>query len=183
MSIPTDVIRVADGCQLQLTIHLCLLKYLRNRDLGSDAMTKDLSAGSDAAHQLIATLAKRCPDLEIVPSEHSAGELGWNIPVQQGLTTELWLSFSNNDEMHFSLENFRISFFPCTDSIEGEKFVDAVSGFIDGTYQIIEHYRGSRCVRADLQKPNGDEWETIASSSRLHWPLPYRKTFKTIKNG
>jgi hypothetical protein len=143
-------------------------------------MAEDL--GLEAAHQLIATVAKRYPDPEIVSSERTAGELDWNIPVQPGLTTELWLSFSNEDEMHFSVGEFHVSYFPISPPGPGEEFVDAVSGFIDGTYQIIEHYRGSRCVRADLQKPNGDAWETMASWGRLHWPIPYSKTYKTIKN-
>ena len=146
-------------------------------------MAKDFTAGLAAAHQLIATVARRYPNLEFVPSERSAGELDWNIPVQPGLTADIWLSFSNDDEMHFSVDDFHVSYFPITDAGPGENFVDAVSGFIDGTYQIVEHYRGSRCVRADLQKPNGDALEIIASWSRLHWPIPYRKTYKTVKNG
>ncbi len=146
-------------------------------------MAEDFSAGLEAARLLIATVAKRYPDLEIIPNERTAGELDWNIPVQPGLTTEIWLSFSNDDEMHFSVDEFHVSFFPITHPGPGENFVDAVSGFIDGTYQIVEHYRGSRCVRADLQKPIGDAWEIIASWSRLHWPFPYRKTYKTVKNG
>ena len=145
-------------------------------------MARDFSAGLEAARQLIATLAQRYPALEIVPSERSLGEWDFVLPVLPGLKTEIWLAFSNNDEIHFGVENFWIEYFPCTDPVQREEFIDAVSGFIDGRYQINEHYRGGHCVRADLQKPNGGGWETIASWSRFHWPIPYSKTYKTITN-
>jgi hypothetical protein len=145
-------------------------------------MTTDFETAQAVALRLVEAIAERHPSLDIAASERSFGELSWILPVQPGIKHEIWLAFSNNDEVHFGVANFWIEYFPCTDPEQGERFVDAVSGFIDGRYRIIEHYRGERCVRADLQRPQGDGWETLATWGRLHWPLPISKTYQAITN-
>lgn len=131
----------------------------------------------------IARIAQLCPDLVMRDTQRDGGDLEWVLPVQPGLDHEIVLSLSNLDELHFVVGNFWIEYFPCTDTLVADVFVDAVSGFIDGRYRVLEHYRGKVCVRADLQKPEAGGWQTLSTWTRLHWPFPLSKTYKSLTNG
>lgn len=109
-------------------------------------------------------------------------ELSIKLPVQPGLSHDIWLGFQNENELHFSAGHFWKEWFPCTDKAKAVAFVDAVTGFISGRYRILEHYRGKKCVRAELQTPDGDKWRTISSWARLSLPFPLKKQFREIRN-
>jgi hypothetical protein len=82
-------------------------------------------------------------------------EISITMPVQPGLSHKIWLCLQNFDELGFSVGHFYIEFFPCTKPDRVEKYMDAVSGFLSGNYRILEHYRGTKCYWAQLQKPQG----------------------------
>ncbi|MCA6590422.1 MAG: hypothetical protein IM522_14535 [Pseudanabaena sp. M109S1SP1A06QC] len=47
---------------------------------------------------------------------------------------------------------------------------------------MLEHYRGNRCVKAELQAPAAADWETIGTTSHLSLPIPWGKTFNEVRN-
>ncbi len=114
------------------------------------------------ARSVFAEIASRFPSLEMIENHGDPVEISITMPVQPGLSHKVWLCLQNGDELGIGVSHFYIEFFPCTKSNRVEKYLDAVSGFLSGKYRILEHYRGTRCYRAQLQKPEGDNWRTIA---------------------
>ena len=111
-------------------------------------------------------------------------EISITIPPQPGISHEVWLCLQNRDELGFSAGHFYIEFFPCTKSDRVEKYLDAVTGFLSGNYRILEHYRQARCYKAQLQKPEGEGWRTIATWATIWIPmsLSFKKTMKELRN-
>lgn len=134
------------------------------------------------ARQAFADIAVRFPQLQMIEDEGVPVELSITIPQQLGLKQKVWLALQNSDELHFSVGNFWLEWFPCTDPAKVQSYVDSVSGYLSGSYRVLEHYRGSRCVKAELQQPNNGGWLTIGTWSLLWFPFPWNKTFKEIRN-
>lgn len=108
-------------------------------------------------------------------------DLALDIPAQAGLLFPVRLDLQNIDELHLHAEAFWLEWFPCTDPDRAEAYVDAVTGLLDGDLRILEHRRGRRVVRAELQEPEGDGWRTIGWWATLAVPWP-RKTFTFLRN-
>ena len=109
-------------------------------------------------------------------------EISLRVPAQEGLKHSVWLAFQNDDELHFAVGHFWFEWFPCTDQGKVRSFVDAVTGFLSGSYRSLEHYRGTDCFKAKLQRRTGNDWETIATWSKIRWPSFRRVTYKEITN-
>ena len=105
------------------------------------------------------------------------------IPAQPGMAFPVDLNLQNLDELHLVASALWVEWFPCTDPKKVEKYFEAVSGVLSGQFRILEHWRGKRAVRAELQRPDAGGWETIANwldvSVLIPWP---RKTFKIVQN-
>ena len=121
------------------------------------------------------------PRLEMIPKADST-ELSFDIPVQARLKHRLNINLQNVDELHFTVGHLWVEWFPCTDPTKVDEFVDAVSGFIAGRLRVLEHYRGHRCVKAELQAPEGDGWRTIHTWVTLSVPIPWRVEQRVISN-
>ncbi len=134
------------------------------------------------ARGVFAEIAKRFPSLKMVENYNDPVEISITIPAQPGLSHKVWLCLQNHDELGFSAGHFYIEFFPCTKSDRVEKYLDAVTGFLSGKYRVLEHYRGTRCYKAQLQKPEGDRWRTIATWATIWIPLSFKKTMKEFRN-
>lgn len=134
------------------------------------------------ARQAFANIAARFPQFKMIEDEEAPVEISITIPSQPGLKQEVWLALQNNDELHFSVGSFWLEWFPCTDPIKVQSYIDSVAGFLSGNYRILEHYRGTKCVKAELQQPNSGGWHTIGTWSLLWLPLPWNKTFKEVRN-
>jgi hypothetical protein len=135
----------------------------------------------DAFHQI----AARHPWLRIVEEPNAPVEISLSLPIQPGLKHAIWLALQNRDELHFSVGSFWMEWFPCTDASRVDKFLDAVLGFIEGRYRVVEHFRGGRCVKAKLQVPEYDRWRTIATWSHVwrFWPLSFaRRSSRELRN-
>jgi hypothetical protein len=105
-----------------------------------------------------------------------------DIPAQAGLTFSVHLNLQNLDELHLSASSLWVEWFPCTKQEKVDDYFEAVSGLLSGRHRILEHRRGSRVVKAELQRRRMDGWETISGCSHLlsiPWP---RKTFKMVQN-
>ncbi|HKF50973.1 MAG TPA: hypothetical protein VKB26_01565 [Candidatus Acidoferrales bacterium] len=110
-------------------------------------------------------------------------EIAMHIPVQTGLSFDVYLNLQNRDELHVVVSKFWMDWFPCTNQKKVDRYLEAVSGLLSGEFRIVEHWRGRRIVLAQLQRPNGDAWEAIARSLNptILFPWP-PKTLKVIQN-
>jgi len=127
-------------------------------------------------------IAAKFPDLTIVENKQDPVEISLTVPEQESLKSKVWLCLQNNDELHFSVGHFWLEWFPCTDPDKVESYIDAVTGFLGGSYRILEHYRGKNCVKAELQKPVDGAWQTIGTWATICLPFPWKKTFKELRN-
>jgi hypothetical protein len=135
------------------------------------------------AKEAFREIQSRFPGLRLVEDSSVPVELNVDIPVQAGVIYPINLNLQNRDELHFSVGHFWLEWFPCSSEEKVCAFIDAVSGFLAGRYRILEHYRGRRCVKAELQKeePEG-QWSTFGTYSRLSIPLPWRKQYRVLIN-
>tara|TARA_R110000782_G_scaffold58236_7_gene121863 strand:- start:1104 stop:1541 length:438 start_codon:yes stop_codon:yes gene_type:complete len=136
----------------------------------------------EIGYATIARVLRQFPSLRAIEDSDVPVEISFTLPVQNGLQHKVWLALQNNDELTFGVNHFQCEWFPCTESSRAEEFVDAVAGWLSGRHRILEHYRGSRCVKAELQARDEDEWKTLATWSLLWIPFPFRKTFEVLTN-
>lgn len=135
------------------------------------------------AENTFRVISERFPSLEMKRNTTDPVELSMDIPVQPGLKYAVNLNLQNLDELHFSVGNFWLEWFPCTQPSKVAAYIDAVSGFLAGRYRVLEHYRGNKCVKAELQTPESQgEWKTIGTYTLLWPPFPWRKHFKELIN-
>ena len=135
------------------------------------------------ARDVFTEIARRFPSLQMIENHDDPVEISITMPVQPGLSQQLWLCLQNGDELGFSVgRHFYIEFFPCTKPDRVKEYFDAVTGFLSGQYRVREYYRGSTCYRAQLQKPEGDRWRTIASWASIWIPLWLNQTVKELRN-
>ena len=110
-------------------------------------------------------------------------DLAMDIPAQPGLSFNVYLDLQNLDVLHLEASAFWCEWFPCTNPKKVDKYLEAVSGLLSGEFRILEHWRGRRPVRAQLQRPSRGGWENVASwtdvSAIMPWP---RKTLKVLHN-
>jgi hypothetical protein len=134
------------------------------------------------ARRVFAEVAKRFPSLNMVENHDDPVEISITMPIQPGLSHEIWLCLQNRDELGFKAGYFYCEWFPCTKPDRVERYLDAVTGFLSGEYRILEHYRLTKCYRAQLQKPEGDRWRTIAGWATIWIPPFFKKTVKELRN-
>lgn len=109
-------------------------------------------------------------------------DLAMDIPAQTRLSFDVALSLQNLDELHLDVSVLSFTWYPCTKLETIEEYMESVSGLLSGQFRVLEHWRGTRAVRAELQRPCGSEWKTIAGRSNLlSFPWP-KKTFKILQN-
>lgn len=126
---------------------------------------------------------KQLPSLEMKNNLSDPVELSIDIPVQPGLKYAVNLNLQNRDELHFSVEKFWLEWFPCTDHSTVEAYIDAVLGFLSGRYRILEHYRGKKCTKAELQMPlESGDWKTIGTTHHWVLSLSWQRSAKEVRN-
>lgn len=110
-------------------------------------------------------------------------EVNIDIPPQQGLDFKVNINLQNEDELHIVAGKLWVQWFPIDDPRVAEQFYDSVCGLLSGEWRIVEHYRRGHPVKAQLQQPVGDRWQTKATWSCLHLPIPWTSTKRVLKNG
>ena len=140
------------------------------------------AAELEIAKAAFAAIQARVPWLSVVPEPDAPVELSISFPVQPRLSQKVWLGFQNKDELHFSVGHFWLEWFPCTNPSKVREYVEAVVGYLSGEYRVIEHYRGARCVKAQLQAPVGAEWQTVGTWSTLLALIPGKRTSRVLRN-
>jgi hypothetical protein len=109
-------------------------------------------------------------------------DLAVDIPTQAGLSFPVFLNLQNLDELCLETSALGVSWFPCTNPKKVENYFEAVSGLLSGRFRILQHWRGKRVVKAELQRPTNEGWKTVTGCSYLlsvPWPP---KTFKVVQN-
>jgi len=86
------------------------------------------------------------------------------------------------DELHLSAGAFWLEWFPCTDLEVVARYQDAVTGLLSGRYRILESAIGNRVVKAQLQRPDSDRWQTIGTWCNLGVLLPWPRSTQILQN-
>ena len=137
----------------------------------------------DIASKLFNDIQQSFPALIFTKEENPHVDLSVTIPKQEGVLYETWLGLQNNDELSFGVRSFQLEWFPCTDKTNQDSFVEAVKGFLSGNYRILEHWKGNKCYKAELQKPIDHGWKTIGRWGILIWFLvPLKTKLVEIRN-
>lgn len=136
----------------------------------------------DIGRRTIAEILSQFSSLHSTEDPDVLVEISVTLPVQDGLQHEVWLALQNNDELTFGVNHFQCEWFPCTEQTRVDEFTNAVTGWLSGRHRILEHFRGARCVKAELQARETDDWRTLATWFKLGIPYPFKKTYKVLAN-
>jgi hypothetical protein len=142
----------------------------------------DIAEKTAIGRETISEILGQFPNLRSTEDQDVPVEISITLPVQKGLQQEVWLALQNTDELTFCVNYFQCEWFPCTDRSQVERFVYAVTGWLSGRHRILEHYRGPRCVKAELQAGEEGDWKTFASWGQLSIPYPFRRTTRVLTN-
>lgn len=136
------------------------------------------------ATEVFDRIQKKFPNISMrIGNQHHVLDLWMDIPKQDGLKFDIHLNLQNNDELHMTVAgNFWLEWFSCTDKVNVERYVEAVSGLLSGKYRILEHYRGKKAVKAELQSPKDGGWKTIGTWSTMSFPFPWKKNYNIVQN-
>jgi len=88
-------------------------------------------------------------------------DLSIDIPKQNGIDFEINLNLQNEDELHISTDYIWCQFFSADSEELVKKFYESAIGLINGEYRILQFVRNDKVYKSFLQKPNGNNWETI----------------------
>ena len=114
--------------------------------------------------------------------DHKHVDLMLDIQEQAGMDFGVNLNLQG-DELHLSAGAFWLEWFPCTEQAVVAQYRDAVLGLLAGRYRIVESCIGPRPVHARLQRPDGENWETVGTWSNLGAFVPWRRCTRILRNG
>jgi len=130
-------------------------------------------------------LREKFPVLSMNLDPHPSNmDVAMYIPAQPGLSVKVLLILQNRNELHLVVSGslYQWFWYPCSNPEQVERYVEAVSGLLSGEFRIVEHWRGGRVVKEQLQRPDGSGWKTIATDidalAIIPWP---RKTLKVVQ--
>ena len=122
----------------------------------------------DEAIQLFERIRTALPHLSMdLRAADSNVDASMAIPVQSCLSFAVHLYLDSNALHMTAGEKLWLEWFPPDNQTVVEQYRDAALGVLSGEYRIVEYFRGTRAVKALLQRPNGDSWETIGTSGGL----------------
>lgn len=144
----------------------------------------DQAEFAQIAHAIFSDIEAANPSVRFDKAEELVE--GESLPVmdvreQPGVTLSMSLYISG-DELYLDCGAFHASWFPLKERPVREKYIDCVSGLLRGTHRVVEHSRGSRITRANLQTWNGEAWVPVSSWSRLTWPWPRLRESAVLVN-
>jgi hypothetical protein len=108
-------------------------------------------------------------------------DVSMDIPQQPGLGFFVNVNLQG-DELHLTAGHFWLEWFPCTDPAIVAQYREAVTGVLSGRFRIVEHYIGDRAVKAQLQRPEGETWQTIGTWANLGMFLPWPRRRRVLQN-
>tara|TARA_R110001592_G_scaffold239559_3_gene499504 strand:+ start:593 stop:1063 length:471 start_codon:yes stop_codon:yes gene_type:complete len=117
--------------------------------------------------------------------KHKHVELSMDIPKQNGLDFEINLNLQNDDELHISTDYIWCQLFSAESDELVDMFYESVLGIIKGEYRILQFVKNDKVYKSFLQKPNGEEWETIYRGHeriRMPWIKVQENIIQNKKN-
>jgi hypothetical protein len=108
-------------------------------------------------------------------------DIAMEIPCQDGLSFDINLDLQS-DELHMSVGGLWVTWFPCDDPQKIRQYLSSVRGLLSGEYRIVEHLQWNSVVKAELQRPAGTGWETVAVSARFHLPISWLSNKRILQN-
>jgi hypothetical protein len=138
----------------------------------------------DIAHATFEKIRTAFPGLTMnLVLHHAHVDLAMDIPVQSGMSFKVWLDFQNGDELTLSAARSWFEWFPCTNQKKVDKYLEAVLSLLSGRYRILQHWRGGRVVKAQLQSPRDDKWKSVATSMNISALIPWPpKKLRVVQN-
>lgn len=134
------------------------------------------------SQEVIARIARQFPNLEMEQCPDDPVDMSVILPVQSGLKHRVWLGLQNDDELCFGVGALQGHWFPCTEQSKVDAYCETVVGFLSGSFRVLEHYRGSRCVKSQLQRLDGEAWKAVYTHGHLSWPFPWKKSYRILSN-
>jgi hypothetical protein len=116
-----------------------------------------------------------------VQVDHPHVDVNVDIVRQPGLAFDVNLN-QQGDELHLSLGTFWLEWFPCSKPEVVAQYQEAVEGVLSGAFRILEHRVGRWPVKAQLQRPDGDGWETIGTTGHWGVVVPWPRTKRVLQN-
>jgi hypothetical protein len=115
-------------------------------------------------------------------SDRPDADVSLKIPRQPGMVCDVALSLKG-EELRFRAGAFQAAWFPASEERIVDLYRMAVYNWMRGEYRVLEHYRGDKVVKAELQCPldNGD-WKTIEAWSVFSLPFGGKVTTKELIN-
>ena len=110
-----------------------------------------------------------------------SGGMALDIPAQPGLTLPVHLDL-HLDGFGMKVGQYQLEWDRCSDGKCQETFYSAVCGVLTGRLRVVEHCRGTRAVKAELQEPDGDGWRTVKAWRTGHFHFPWIKTVREYRN-
>jgi len=108
-------------------------------------------------------------------------DLDMEIPRQDGLAFHVNVNLQG-DELHLSAGSLWGQWFPCCEQTTSDAFFNAVCGLLSGRWRVLEHYRGDKPIKAELQQPDGHRWRTVYTWSALRLPSLRRVRKRVLRN-
>lgn len=108
-------------------------------------------------------------------------DLNMDVQKQPGLAFDVNLNLQG-DELHLLAGSFWLEWFPCTDVEVMAKYREAVTGLLSGDFRILEHRIGEWAVKAQLQRPVSDQWQTIGTWANVGSLIPWPRTTHVLRN-
>ena len=115
----------------------------------------------EIAQAVLDEIRESFPHLILRASETDEGEPQLEVPAQSGLAFDVSL-YLYDDVLNICAGQFWGEWFPCLDSEVVSRYVEAASGILNGEFRIVEYSRKGTPVKAFLQRPKGEGWETIS---------------------
>ena len=136
--------------------------------------------------RVVEALKRAFPDLRVrasVDPDEPHIQAVASIPAQKGIEQGIGFSLVG-DELHLEIgtTNFYVPWFPSTDPVVVENFVDAVVGFIEGRHRVVDSYIGGQVVKSELQAGDADKWRTLATNSTLLAYIPWPRRRIIVRN-
>lgn len=108
-------------------------------------------------------------------------DVSLDIPLQQGVSLPVKIDLLD-DGLRIFVGQSVLEWCPCGEGFIQEEFLNAACGVLSGRLRVLEHYRGTRAIKAELQEPYDGGWNTVETWATFHWPFPWRITNREIWN-
>src|SRR5438270_13804016 len=130
-------------------------------------MPKNLRVERERFDEAVEIIRRRFPRLRLEFKHDPQVDALVDIPRQPGLDFGVNINLQNYDELHISAGALWVEWFPCGEQEVFDRFIEAVTGILLGTFRIIEHRVMGSPGKAELQRPANGGWQTIAVWSNL----------------